>query len=262
MCQAILPMVVVLPVPLTPTISSTAGSPLRSIGALAVAATSARISISRARTASPSAGTLPPSTSCSSRSTTLAVVGAPASARISASSRCSQVSSSMRSKKLDEISSVSALRLLERLSRRRRKTPRRCSSDSGVAESFALSREPRLSISCQLVAIVAGRRGYLGGGAELLDGLAEVVGEPFHVRHGRAIGEQAEADAAVVADDRDRQRMATGEEADREHPGHLAAEHVEGDLRAREVGDEQVEESSREVDRRGGPQQEGRREVA
>ena len=49
-CQAILPIVVVLPVPLTPTIISTAGSPLRSIGARPVAATSARISIRRSRT--------------------------------------------------------------------------------------------------------------------------------------------------------------------------------------------------------------------
>ena len=46
-CQAILPIVVVLPVPLTPTIISTAGSALRSIGARPVAATSARISIRR-----------------------------------------------------------------------------------------------------------------------------------------------------------------------------------------------------------------------
>src|SRR6188474_1325062 len=230
-CQAILPIVVVLPVPLTPTISSTAGSPLRSIGARAVPATSARISIRRSRTASPSAATPPPSTSCSSRSTTLAVVGAPASARISASSSRSQVSSSMRSKKLAEISSVSAWRLFARLSRRRRKTPRRASACSGSAEAFALSREPRSSISCQVVAIGLAAGGYPGGGAELLDGLGEVGGEAIGVRHRVAVGEDAEVDLAVVADDRDRQRVAAGEEADREDARELTAEHVEGNLR-------------------------------
>jgi hypothetical protein len=43
---------------LTPTINSTAGSPLRSIVARPAEATSARISISRSRTASPSGETL------------------------------------------------------------------------------------------------------------------------------------------------------------------------------------------------------------
>src|SRR6185295_19070665 len=166
--------------------------------------------------------------------TTLAVVGAPASARISASSNRSQVSSSMRSKKLDESSSVSALRLLERLSRKRRKTPRRCSSGSGVAELFALSREPRLSISCQLVAIPVAGGGYPGGSEELVHGLAEVAREAFDVGHRRLVGEDPEADFAVVADDRDRQCVAAGEEADREDPRDLAPQHVEGDLRSRE----------------------------
>ena len=142
-CQAILPIVVVLPVPLTPTIISTAGSALRSIGARPVEATSARISISRSRTATPSIGTAPDSTSCSSRSTTAAVVGAPTSARISASSSSSQVSSSIRSKRLAEISSVSAWRLFERLSRSRLKTPRRCSGASSSAVATAEDCAPR-----------------------------------------------------------------------------------------------------------------------
>jgi hypothetical protein len=148
-----LPIVVVLPVPLTPTIKRTAGSPLRSIGRRPLEATSARISIRRSRTASPSAETAPLSTSRSSRSTTSAVVGAPASARISASSSRSQVSSSMRSKRLAEISSTSAWRLFERLSRRRPKTPRRRSSLSGSASAGVASRAPRSKISCQEVAI-------------------------------------------------------------------------------------------------------------
>jgi hypothetical protein len=147
-----LPIVVVLPVPLTPTISSTAGSPPRSIGARPAAATSARISIRRSRTASPSAETSPPSTSRSSRSTTSAVVGAPTSARISASSSRSQVSSSILSKRLAEISSTSAWRLFERLSRRRRKTPRRPSSLCGSGAAGA-ARSPRSKTSCQVVGI-------------------------------------------------------------------------------------------------------------
>src|SRR3954453_6083217 len=152
--QAILPIVVVLPVPLTPTIIRTAGSAERSIGARSLEATSARISISRSRTAIPSIGTAPDSTSCSNRSTTAAVVGAPTSARINASSSNSQVSSSILSNRLAEISSVSACRLLERLSRSRLKTPRRCSgaSSSAVATAEGL-RPPRSTISCQLVAM-------------------------------------------------------------------------------------------------------------
>ncbi len=106
------------------------------------------------------------------------------------------------------------------------------------------------------------RGGYPGGGKKLLHGLPQVSGDAFEVGHRGAVGEQAEADLAVVADDRDRQRVATGEEADREDPLDLAAEHVEGDLRPGEVGDEQVEEPGREVDRRGRAQQQRRREVA
>src|ERR1700710_2608607 len=253
-CQAILPIVVVLPVPLTPTIISTAGSALRSIGARPPAATSARISIRRSRIATPSAGTVPASTSCSSFSTTAAVVGAPASARISASSSRSQVSSSMRSKRLAEISSVSAWRLLERLSRRRWKPPRRPVSGSAATESFALAREPRSIISCQLVAI--GRRGYLRGrGAERRDRRREVPDDPVGVRARLRIGEEAEADAAVVAEDGDRQRVVLGEEADRVDGGQLAAENVERELRAGGVGHQQVEEAGRESDRGGRGQQ-------
>src|SRR5215207_7689416 len=229
-CQAILPIVVVLPVPLTPTIINTAGWALRSIGARPVEATSPRISIRRSRTAAPSAGTVPASTSCSSRSTTAAVVGAPASARISASSSRSQVSSSIRSKRLAEISSLSAWRLFERLSRRRLKTPRRCGSASAAAEAFALSREPRSIISCQVVAI-AGRRGYLRGRRlELRDRGVDVNGDPLGVREGLRIGEEAEADVAVIAEDRDREAVVVGEESDRVDVGQLAAEHVEGHL--------------------------------
>src|SRR5262249_43937890 len=158
-----------------------------------------------------------------------------------------------------------ALRLLERLSRRRRKTPRRCSSASGVAEAFALSREPRLSISCQLVAIVVAvlaAGGYPGSDPELLHGLAEVAGDAFDIGHRGAVGEDAEAGFAVVGDDRDCQRVTAGEEADRKDPRDLASQYVEGDLRSGEVRDEQVEEAGREVDRRRRAQQHRGGEVA
>ncbi len=167
----------------------------------------------------------------------------------------------MRSKRLAEISSVSAWRLLERLSRRRRKTPRRCvlglSLGRGVRRSLATrgrGSPASSSPSC--------RGGYPGGDAELLHALLEVGADALDVGHRVAVGEQAEADRAVVADDRDRQRVAAGEEADRVDLDQLAAAHVEGDLRAGEVGDEQVEEPGREVDRRGRAEQQRRGEVA
>ena len=155
---------------------------------------------------------MPASTSCSSRSTTLAVVGAPASARISASSSRSQVSSSRRSKRLAEISSVSAWRLFESVSRRRRKTPRRLAPPpqplgrrAGVA-----SRAPRSRISCQRSpsarqAIRRRRRaqtelraqlGVRGAGAgdveQLLDRLVDVAADRVEVLDRLAVGEQAE----------------------------------------------------------------------
>src|SRR5262249_51406811 len=249
----------VLPVPLTPTISSTAGSVPSASGARPVDATSATISISRRWTDSPSAATAPPSTSCSSRSTIAAAVGAPTSARISASSSRSQGSSSIRSKRLAEISSVSARRLFERLSRRRRKTPRRSSSLSGP-EVLAVSRDPRSMISSQPVAIAAG--GYLGRLVELLESVVDVGGDRLEVGDRVAVGDQAEEDLPVVAEDRDREGVAAGEEADRVDADQFAAEDVERDLRAGEVGDEHVEEAGREVDRRRRPQQDRRREVA
>jgi hypothetical protein len=59
----------------------------------------------------------------------------------------------MRSKRLAEISSVSAWRLFERLSRKRLKTPRRRSSLSGSALGAVASRAPRSKTSCQVVGI-------------------------------------------------------------------------------------------------------------
>ena len=66
---------------------------------------------------------------------------------------------------------------------------------------------------------------------------------------------------AVVAHDRHRQGVVLGQEGDREDLLHLAAEHVERDLRPGDVGDDQVEEPGREVDPRGLGEQRRRREV-
>ena len=55
----------------------------------------------------------------------------------------------------------------------------------------------------------------------------------FDVLHRVVVGEQAEADLAVVAHDRHRQRVVLRQEGDREDLLQLAPEHVERDLRAR-----------------------------
>ena len=87
------------------------------------------------------------------------------------------------------------------------------------------------------------------------------VGDQVDVLHRVVVGQQAEVDAAVVAHDRDRERVVLGQEGDREDVLELAAEHVERDLRAGDVGDDQVEEPGREVDPRGLGEQGRRREV-
>src|SRR5215211_1496252 len=78
-CQAILPMVVVLPLPFTPTTSSTAGLALRSTTPSSRRAESASSSRSRRVRSSPPLSS-PDCASSSSRSTIIAVVGAPTSA--------------------------------------------------------------------------------------------------------------------------------------------------------------------------------------
>ena len=78
-CQAILPIVVVLPLPLTPTMRTTVGFSASGIVSPSRRAVSASSSRSRRVRSSPSA-TVPSSTSRSSRSTIAAVVGAPTSA--------------------------------------------------------------------------------------------------------------------------------------------------------------------------------------
>ena len=95
-CHASLPIVVVLPVPLTPTAMITVGSRRRSMRSAPSScgrAMSASSSASRPLSASPPSSSPSPASS-SSWPTTRAVVVAPTSAMISASSRRSQVSSS------------------------------------------------------------------------------------------------------------------------------------------------------------------------
>ena len=108
-------------------------------------------------------GTAPASTSCSSRSTTVAVVGAPASARISASSSRSQVSSSMRSKRLAEISSAQRLAALgEALAQAAEDAPRAARPPSSARRSQA-SALARAEVE-DLLPAGRHRRGRLSGG--------------------------------------------------------------------------------------------------
>src|SRR4051794_24841862 len=129
-CQASLPIVVVLPVPFTPTARITVGSWRRSILSVPVRAVSASSSVRRCVSCSPPVRP-PASASCSSWATIFAVVGAPTSAMISASSRRSQVSSSRSpSKSVAWTSACSATRVLLMFSRRRLKNPRLRSGSS------------------------------------------------------------------------------------------------------------------------------------
>ena len=87
------------------------------------------------------------------------------------------------------------------------------------------------------------------------------AGEGVEVGHRVVVGEQAEVDLAVVAHDRDRERVVLGQERDRDDLLHLAAEQVERELRPRHVRDDQVEQPRREVEPRGLREQRRRREV-
>src|SRR3954449_12480165 len=71
---------------------------------------------------------------------------------------------------------------------------------------------------------------------QLLEVLLEQPGDRVDVGHRVVVGEQAEVDLAVVAHDRDRQRVVLGQEGDRHDLLHLASEQVERELRTRHVG--------------------------
>src|SRR5947208_8202312 len=120
-------MVVVLPVPLTPTTSSTLGSARTS----SVPGSPSRLAISSASAAVRSVRFW----RASRRRTSSAVAGTPTSARISASSSRSQAASSPGSNVADASSAVSARRLFDSESRRREKRPVRSASGSGCAFS-------------------------------------------------------------------------------------------------------------------------------
>ena len=92
--------------------------------------------------------------------------------------------------------------------------------------------------------------GFGGGGRaeQLVERGREPVGDRVDVLHRVVVGEQAEVDAAVVAHDRDRERVVLGQKRDREDVLELTAEYVERDLRAGDVGHDQVEQPGREVD--------------
>ena len=264
-CQAILPIVVVLPVPLTPTIRSTAGSPLRSIGARA------------------GAGDLGEDLD-QPVAHRLAVGGDGAAPRPRARAARRPRRWSARRRRRGSAPPRAAPRSRRRSGRRGwPRSPRPAPGGSwrgsraggGRRRGAARRPQPRRGVRAlartQVEDLLPGRRhrirrarGYPGGAPELLDGDSSTyVADRLEVADGVAVGEQAEADRAVVADDRDRQRVAAGEEADR-----VDARPARGRARRSgicgpgEVGDEQVEEPGREVDRRGRAEQQRRSEVA
>ena len=67
------------------------------------------------------------------------------------------------------------------------------------------------------------------------------------VRQGVEVAEQAEVHLAVVGHDRDRQRVVLGQEGHGDRLQHLPPKHVEGELGAGDVGDDQVEQPGGEV---------------
>src|SRR5262249_50588270 len=126
-CSASFPIVVVLPVPFTPTTSTTLGCSLTpNVGG---SPNSAPISSDNAALRSPN------SPRASNRLTSSAVARTPTSARMSASSNRSHASSSPGSNAADASSCVSARRDFDSESRRRANIPPRCSSGSGPASS-------------------------------------------------------------------------------------------------------------------------------
>ena len=142
-CHASLPIVVVLPVPLTPTAMITVGLERTSMRSEPVRAMSASISARRRLSASPPAIS-PPEACTSSSPTTRAVVAAPTSAMISASSRRSHVcSSTSPSSSVAWISAPSASRVLDRFLRSFLKKPRlRSGSAPCSADAAAAGRAP------------------------------------------------------------------------------------------------------------------------
>jgi hypothetical protein len=67
------------------------------------------------------------------------------------------------------------------------------------------------------------------------------VGDPVEVGQRVVVAEQAEVDRAVVGHDRDPEGGVAGQRDLREDPLEPPAEQVEGELRARHVGDREVE---------------------
>ena len=172
-----MPIVVVLPVPLTPTIISTAGSPLRSIGARPVRgdlgedldqAVAHRLAVG-----GDGAGldlVLEP----------LDHLGGGRRAGVGEDQRLLQPLPGLVVDAVEEAGRdllgqrLAAFR--EALAQAPEDAAALLGSASGSAEAFALAREPRSRISCQLVAIGAGRLSARRA-SELLDGLAEVAGD-------------------------------------------------------------------------------------
>ena len=80
-----------------------------------------------------------------------------------------------------------------------------------------------------------------GGDGQLVERFVELRGEQLEVRQRVEVGVEAERERAVVAHDRDPQREVLRERHHRVDRAHAAAEHVERELRAGHVRDDEVE---------------------
>src|SRR3954453_18579837 len=187
---ASLPIVVVLPVPLTPTTRITLGRPwtARRAGSPSIRATSSWSPVARST----------PSSRASSRCTSSAVAGTPTSAAINASSSRSQDASSPASKVATPICSVSARRLRPSESRSRANIPPPPASVSGRASSSPSSSAHDLAIRGRLVPAVEHGKTCVGvetGGCE--QRRAEVAGEErVAARPSLDLGERMDGEAA------------------------------------------------------------------
>ena len=145
-CQAILPIEVVLPVPLTPVIRITDGVWVTSIRASPSGViSSATISVSRP-VRSADVDSRPAADSASSRSITVTVAGTPQSAAISASSSCSHTSGSAGFSTTPASCWLIARRLRPIDSRSRENMPPDRSSGSGSGGASS----PVLNIACHV----------------------------------------------------------------------------------------------------------------
>ncbi len=88
----------------------------------------------------------------------------------------------------------------------------------------------------------------------------QIARDRLQLRQGVVVGEQPEAEMAVVAHDGDPERLALGERHDRVEDPQAPPEHVERELRAGDVRDDEVEEALACLQARRLAEDRGRRE--